>query len=36
MPLSLDGYYLRSLGDLYVPIVVPECFKNVVSRGQCS
>ena len=28
--LSLDGYYLHGLNRLYVLIVVPECFKNLV------
>ena len=32
--LSLDGYYLYGLSSLYVRIVAPECFKNVVSRIQ--
>ena len=34
-PLPLDGYYLRGLSSLCVHIVVPECFKDVVSRLQC-
>ena len=35
-PLSLDGYYLHGRSGLYVRIFVPACFKNVVSRVQCS
>ena len=30
-PLFPDGYYLHSLSSLCVHILVPECFKNVVS-----
>ena len=36
MPLFIDGYYLHGLTSLYVHMFVPECFKNVVSRSQCS
>ena len=35
-PLPLDGYYLHDLSSLYVHIIVPECFKDVVSGLQCS
>ena len=35
MPLPFDGYYLRGLSSPCVHIVVPECFKDVVSRLQC-
>ena len=35
-PLFLDGCYLHGLSSLYVDNFVPEYFKNVVSRSQCS
>ena len=35
-PLFIDVYYLHALNSLYVHMFVPECFKNVVSRSQCS
>ena len=33
-PLFLDAYFLHCLISLYAPIVIPDCFKNVVSRAQ--
>ena len=33
-PLFLDGYFLHGDSGPYVNIVVPECFKNVVSRSH--
>ena len=35
-PLFIDGYYLHALTSLYVYMFVSECFKNVVSKSQCS
>ena len=35
-PLFIDGYYLHGLTSLYVRMFVPECFKDVVTRSQCS
>ena len=34
MPLFLGGYYLHGLNTLYVLIVVPECFKDLVEMQQ--
>ena len=31
--LPLDGYYLHGLNSLYLHIVVPECYKTLVSRS---
>ena len=33
-PLSLDGYCLHGLNSLFVLIVVPECFKNLIEMQQ--
>ena len=34
LSLSLDGYCLHGLNSLFVLIVVPECFKNLIEMQQ--